>query len=185
MSGFLFAFLATLLAGAGTRDQLTVAALAQRNGAGAGLLVTAIAAACLAAGVAAWAATAITPLLPGDARRFLAALALGMAGAEMLLFSPARKPAEPTRSLGAAGIVLLAQQLTDAARFLIFAIAAATSAALVTGIGGAAGGAAVVTAAWLAPELVQGQALRTIRRVAGGALLLLAIVLGLQAIGRI
>lgn len=183
MTGFYFTLLAVLLAGLAARDQLTVAGLTLRQGARPGVLVTGIVISFATGAAAAWAGSLIAPLLPSNARLFLAALALGFAGGESLLFSPGRNPEEPTLSLGALALVLVAHQLTDAARFLVFAIAVATNAPIPAGLGGAIGGAALLAAAWLAPELVTLPLLRRLRRVVGVVLLVVALFLGLRAIG--
>ncbi len=182
MTGILFTLLAVILAGLGGRDQATVAALAERQGRRPGLLAVAIAASLITAAIASWAAFALIPTLTGKVRLIPAALALGLAGAEMLILSPPRKPSEPTRSLGAAALVLLAQQMVDSARFLVFAIAVATAAPLLAGIGGAVGGAVSLTAAWLAPEVFADPRLRLARRVIAVGMLMLALVLGFRVL---
>ncbi len=90
---------------------------------------------------------------------------------ESLLLAPGKPPKEPTRSLGALAIVLLAHQLTDAARFLVFAIAVAFAAPLPAAVGGTI----VLTAAWLAPELASDPRLRIARRAVGAAMLAVAL----------
>ncbi len=185
MSGLLFAFLATLLAGIGARDLLTVAGIAARQGQRPGLIMVAIATSIATATAAAWGGALLAPLMGGDARLIFAALALAFAGGEMLVLTARRMPDEPTRSLGATAIVLAAHQLTDASRFLIFAIAVATRAPISAGLGGALGGAAVVLAGWLAAENLPARQLAMIRRPVGGGLLILAAVLAMKAMGRI
>jgi Ca2+/H+ antiporter, TMEM165/GDT1 family len=184
MSGTLFALLATLLAGIGARDQLTVAALAARNGQHWMLLAISAACAIATAALAAFAARAVIPLLAGDARQLLAALALGLAGGEMLLLRAKPLGTEPTQSLGAAAIVLFAQQLTDAARFIIFALAVATSAPMAVGAGGAAGGVAIVAAGWLGAEELADRNLRLVRLAGGSLLLAVAAWLAYGVFGR-
>ena len=184
MSAFLFAFIAVLLSGIGARDQITVASLTRCNGPNIGLLVIACLASCATAAAAAWAGSTLAPTMTPNARNFLAALALGWAGLESLFISPGRKLQEPTRSLGAAGIVLLAHQVTDAARFLVFAMAIAFNAPLSAALGGAAGGAAMLSAAWAAPEYFEWNALRWPRRGFGLVMLIVAIVIGGKASGR-
>jgi hypothetical protein len=172
MSGFLFTFLAVLLTGIGARDQVLVAGLTARLGQRGGLLLTAIAVSVVTAAIAAWAALMVVPMLPGSgARVFFAALALGLAGAELLLVAPKPPQGEPTHSLGATAIVLAAQQLTDAARFVVLGLAAATGAPISAGIGGAAAGAAVVASGWLASEDLLKLRLQPVRIVAGIVLL--------------
>ncbi len=187
MSGFLFAFLATVFAGIGARDQLTLAGLATRHGQRPALLLLALLTSMTTAGLAAWAALAVLPLLAGKlaAGKVLTAMALGMAGGEMLLFGPRKVPDEPTQSLGATAIVLLAHQLTDAARFVVFALAVVTSAPIAAGLGGAVGSAGIVTLGWLAAGDLPLRQVILARRMAGILLLLVASWLALSGLGRI
>lgn len=182
MTGFLFSLIAVLLVGIGARDQVTVASLSQSMGQRPGLLVLAVALTTATAAFAAWLSMEIAPLLSPDARMLFAAIALAFGGGESLLLSPGSKPQEPTQSLAATGIVLLAHQATDAARFLIFAFAVATGAALPAGAGGAIGGAIMLGAAWAAPELFDWARLKRIRRAVGCILLLLALYVGFRAL---
>ena len=138
------------------------------------LLVLAVALTAASAAFAAWLSIAVAPLLNSGARMLFAAMALGLGGMESLLLSPGRKPEEPTRSLAATAIVLAAHQATDAARFLIFALAVATGAPVPAGMGGALGGAIMLGAAWAAPELFDWRRLRPVRRTIGVILLLVA-----------
>lgn len=185
MSGLLFALMATLLTGIGARDQLTVAGIAALHGARPGLIGVALLTSISTATAAAYGGALLAPLLAGNARLMFASLALALAGAEMLFLSARRMPDEPTQSLGAIAIVLSAHQLTDAARFLVFAIAVATRAPISVGLGGALGGACVVLAGWLAAENLPAARLSLIRRPIGGALLILAAVLAMRATGKI
>ncbi len=184
MSGLIFALLATLLAGIGARDQLTVAGIAARQGQRPGLLVVALATSIATAGAAAYGGALLAPMMGGNARLMFAALALAFAGVEMLILAARKMPDEPTQSLGATAIVLAAHQLTDAARFLIFAIAVATRAPISAGLGGAFGGVCIVVAGWLAAESLPVRKLSIIRRSVGAALLVLAAVLAMKAMGR-
>jgi hypothetical protein len=185
MTGFYFTLLAVLLVGFGARDQATVAALTQRQGARPGVLLVAIAVSVASAALAAWGATLVAPMLPAKARLILAAMALGLAGAEALVLAPRCKPEEPTLSLGALAIVLFAQQLTDGVRFLVFAIAAATSAPIAAGMAGAVGGGVLLAAGWVAPGFLGHPRMRVIRRAIGGVILLIAVFLALRTFGRI
>lgn len=184
MSAFLLAFLAVIVTSLGARDQATVATLAARHGARPALLIVAAAVSLVTAAFAAWAAGFFIPLLTTYARLFMAAVALALGGLELLLLGGARRPAqEPTQSLGATAIVLVAHQATDAARFLVFAIAAAASAPIQAGLGGAAGGVVAVTLGWLAPAVVAHPRLRLVRGAIGVGLLVLAFVIGARAMG--
>ena len=175
MTGFLLAMIATFLAGFGGRDQVLVAGFAERQGQRPAMLLIAWASAGLAAAAAIWLAGSFAPLMAPPARRMLAVLALGLAAIEMLLARPWKRPEEPTQSLGAFAIVLLAQQLTDASRFLLFAISVASILPGAAGLGGALGGAAVVTVGWAAGRSLLDLPLVQIRRWLGGALLVLAV----------
>lgn len=185
MTGFILALVGVLLSGLGARDQMTVAALSRISGPRPGVLLVSLAVCALTAALAGWAAQLIAPLMSAPARLFLAALALGFAGGEALVLSPGRAPQEPTLSLGALTFVLLAHQLTDAARFLIFGIALAADARMPATLGGGLGGVLLLAAAWGAPELFVWGRLRWVRRGLGLGLLLLALWLGLQVMGNV
>jgi hypothetical protein len=182
VSAFYFAFIAVLLAGLGARDQATIAALSQRQGARPGVLLTGIAISLATATFAAWAASVVAPELTPRARLAMAVIALGLAGHEALWPFASRRPQEPTASLGALAIVLLAHQLTDAARFLVFGIAVALAAPVAAGIGGAVGGALMLAAGWMAPEIFTHPRLRLARRRVGALLLLVALIVGYRAL---
>jgi hypothetical protein len=182
MSAFYFAFLAVLLAGIGARDQVRVAVLSSRQGARPGVLLTGIVVSFATAAFAAWAASFAMPLLVSRARLVMAALALLFAGGELLWPFALRRPEEPTASLGALGIVLFADQLTDAARFLIFGLAVAMAAPLAAGIGGAVGAAATIAAGWMLPEVFADPRLRRARQAVGALMLLLALIVGYRAL---
>lgn len=185
MTGLLLALIATLLVGIGARDQVLVAQLSKRQGARPALLLVAATSGALAAGLAAWGGAQVAGLMTGNARLFLVALALGLAGLELIVLAARRAPAEPTNSLGAFAIVIFAAQLTDAVRFLVFALAALTRAPLTTGMGGALGTVLVVGAGWMALGAVQAPWLVPVRRWLGAALVVLALGLGLRAMGLI
>ncbi|MEP7222705.1 MAG: hypothetical protein ABI673_08575 [Novosphingobium sp.] len=187
MSGFLFAFLCAVLAGIGARDQVLVAQLSARLGPHPGLLVVALCTGGAASAGAAFAASAMSAQMAtamgGPARLVFAALALAIAGAEALLSRP-RKPAdEPTRSLVAAAVVLLAGQLTDAVRLVVLALALLTAAPIPVGMGGAAASAALLGTAWAFPALATNHRTALARRIAGGILLIAALVLALRVFG--
>lgn len=175
MTGFLLALIAIFVAGFGGRDQVLVAEFAERQGQRPALLLVALTSAVLAACAAIWLAGAFVPQMTPPVRRMLAVLALGLAALEMLLIKPGRTPKEPTQSLGAFGIVLLAQQLMDAPRFLLFAISVASTLPGAAGLGGAVGGAAVVALGWAAGQALLDLPLQRIRRWLGGVLLVLAV----------
>ncbi|MEQ1497247.1 MAG: hypothetical protein ABL914_01180 [Novosphingobium sp.] len=171
MAGFLFAMLAVLAAGLGARDQVLVARMAPRGA----VLVIALVCTLLTSLGAGLAGQAVAPLLNGPARAMLVAMALGLAALELLVIRPKRKPDEPTQSLGAFGLVLLAQQLTDAARLMIFAIAAANPLPLAVIAGGVLGSAASVLAGWLGGADWEKLPLTAIRRSLGLLLALVAV----------
>lgn len=175
MSAAFFAMLASLLAGIGARDQAVVSAMSAKQPGRVSLVWLAVLCSCASASVAGGAAAMILPQLVPDARTMLAAIALGLAGLESLITRPARRPVEPTRSLGAFTIVVFAQQLTDSARFLVFAIAVAFAAPVAAAAGGAAGGVIVVVMAWGLPEWSSAPVVGNARRLVGAVLLVIAL----------
>lgn len=182
MTAALLAFLAALLAGVGARDQMLLAGLAARRFLPLTLLALAVVTAVFAAVVVAKAAKVLAPLLSPSARVMFAGMAAVVAGLECMVIGPKRTPEEPTRSLFAAAVVLLAHQLTDGARFLVFAIAVATAVPTAAALGGAAGGVATVLIGALAGELLVARRLRLIRRVIGVVFLAVGAWLVLQAL---
>jgi hypothetical protein len=182
MTAAFLAFLAALLAGFGARDQMLLAGLAARRLLSPMMLIVAVAAAAFAGAVIAKAAEVLTPLLTSNARVMFAGMAAVIAGLECMVLGPRRVPEEPTRSLFAAAVVLLAHQLTDGARFLVFAIAVATAVPTAAALGGAAGGVATVLIAALAGETLLAAPLRLIRRCIGGVFLLVGTWLVMQAL---
>lgn len=182
MAAFLLALVAVLAVSLGGRDQLLVARLAERLGKGGGLLAVGFLASTITALLMAAAGLAMALLLPGAAADMLVAIALLFAAVELAWQRGTKLPEEPTRSLFATFVVLLARQLGDAARFCVFAFAAGGSAWL-AGIGGALGGtAALALGIALAGELA-GWPLRLIRLVLAGVLLITAVGVGLTARG--
>ena len=175
MSAFLFSLVAVFLTSLGSRDQILIARLSGALGRNYALLVLGWLIAVATAIVMTAAGAHIGAMLPGPAKTMLAAFALIMASAELAWPNRVRKPAEPTRSLGAIGIVLLARQIGDASRFLIFAFAAGAGLSWFAGAGGAIGGMAAVFLGWaLRSDLEAALPLRTIRIV-------LAVVVGMAA----
>lgn len=174
MPAFYLTFLAVLLAGFGARDQVTIAALSKRQGGRPGILVVALLSALATAVFAAFAAHWMLGELPPPARTIFAAIALGMAGGESLLLAPRREFREPTHSLGALLIVLLAHQVTDAARFIVFGMGVGMGAPLASGAAGLLGGAVLVCLAWAMPAWLGQPLQRWIRRLSGAVLLCVA-----------
>ena len=185
MSAFYLALLTVLVSGIGARDQITVAGLTRHHGARPGILVSAIIVVIATAAFAGWAAMLIIPIMQPNPRVFLCAVTLAFAAAELLLMMPRPPKGEPTHSLGALTIVLLSNQLTDAARFVVFGIAVAMNAPIPAAAGGALGGMVLLGWAWAAPQQVLHPRLRPLRRGVGVVLALIAAYVALRAMGRI
>lgn len=184
MPSFFLAFVGALLTSIGSRDQLLVAQLSARLGRGYGLLAAGWMVAALSALVMAWAGQAAAQILPPEGKTMLVAIALLLAAVELAWHNRTAALREPTRSLGAIALVLLSRQLGDAGRFLIFAIAAATGAPLLAGIGGALAGGAAVTIGWYAKaDLEKALPLRKIRLGLAAIVLLVGVLIGLTARG--
>lgn len=183
MPPFFLALIAAFLADAGARDQRLVAALSAGLGASGGLLITGWIASAASAALAAAAGAGIAVLLPPAAKAMFVAFALLLAAGELAWPIRRKEPAEPTRSLFAALLVIASHQVSDGARFLIVALAAATGAPVLAGVGGALGGAAALTLGWALGAGLARVPLRAVRLAIAAALLVAAIVVGLEARG--
>ena len=186
MSGsFFIALVLTVIAALGGRDQLLVARIraagAQRGG--MPLLVIGIACAVLTGALAAWAGGVVDAMISDAAETMLVAFALGLAGLELLWPNREKRLLEPTRSLGAIALVLLARQVSDGPRFVIFALAASSGAPLLTGVGGAAVAAVAIALGWSLGAALERLPLRPVRLALGAIILVAAIVIGLTARG--
>ncbi|MDJ0979817.1 MAG: hypothetical protein QNI87_14930 [Erythrobacter sp.] len=156
MDSFLFCLILVALLGLGGRDQIVIAqlsdTLAERGDPlirrPVPLLILGLVCAGVTAGVMAYAGATLAQIVPSRAARMLVAFALALAAVELAWPVRARAPREPTRSLGAIGLVLLWRQLGDAARFVVFAFAVGAPYPLTALLGGALGGGATVTIGW-------------------------------------
>lgn len=166
----------------GGRDQRMVAQWAGTLGQSAQLLVVALVSACLSAAAMAWVGAEFAALLPRRAAQMLVAFALAIAAAELAMPVRMKQPKEPTRSLAALGIVLLARQIGDGARFAVFALAAWTVWPVTAGLGGAIGGAAAVALGWgMGDAALARWPLRPLRIALAVCLGIAALFIGLNA----
>ncbi|MFN3990610.1 MAG: hypothetical protein ACK4IS_10165 [Erythrobacter sp.] len=148
MDVFLLSLIVVFAIALSGRDAFVMAGLAERLGRAPLLLAAGVVCAGLSAALMAWLGNALAALLPYRAAQMLVAFALGCAAVELALPIKPAAPAEPTRSLGAIALVLLARQVSDAARFVVFAFAALAHLPWVSGLGGALAGAAALWLAW-------------------------------------
>ena len=89
---------------------------------------------------------------------------------------------EPTRSYVAIAAVLFVRQLSDAARFVIFAFAAEAVYPAFTILGGALGGAAAIALGWFAgKDKLERFPLYSMRFGMGLCLIVAALFIGLNA----
>ncbi|MEM7690489.1 MAG: hypothetical protein AAF291_15850 [Pseudomonadota bacterium] len=190
MDSFLFCLILVALIALGGREQRLIAqlsdGLADRSGAVVRrpltLLALGWAGAAASAGVMTYAALALADIMPARAAWMLVALALAIAALELAWPVRMKPLAEPTRSLGAMGLVLAWRQVGDAARFIIFAFAVEATFAVTALIGGALGGGAAVTLGWaLGEKNLSKYPLRWIRMALALALIVAAIFIGLNA----
>ncbi len=146
------------------------------------LLAVAMVCAAISAGAMAWVGAEFAALLPRRAAQMLVAFALAIAAFELALPVRFKQPQEPTRSLPALGIVLLARQIGDGARFAVFALAAWTVWPVTAGLGGALGGAAAVALGWAAGgEALARWPLRPLRLTLAAGLGIAALFVGIDA----
>jgi putative Ca2+/H+ antiporter (TMEM165/GDT1 family) len=182
LDSFLFSLLLVFALALGGRDQWLVARWGDALGRGLPLLLVGIAASGLTAALMAWAGAGFAARLPPRAAQMLVAFALALAGAELAWPVRFKEPREPTRSLGAIGLVLAARQVGDAARFAVFAFAAQAHWPLTAALGGALGGGAAIVLGWSLGGAGLGRLpLRAIRLALAACLILAAIFIGLNA----
>lgn len=186
MSSLLFALVGSFLTALGARDQLLIASLRARLGPSLILPILALTSAAASAALAAWLGALIASRLSASTAPMLVAIALGLAALELAWSRRGKPLVDPTRSLGAIFIVLLARQITDAPRFLIFALAAWAASPLLAGVGGALGGGAALMLGWaMGDELEKRLPLRALRLVLAALLAVVAVMAGLTARGLI
>lgn len=184
MPALFLALLTAFLAMLGGRSALLTARLSGALGGSAALLAGCWLTAIASSALAAWAGLLIAPMMAPAGKTMFVAAALALAALELLFLRPTPAPAEPTRSLGAIVLVLLAGQVTDAARFLVLALAVATAEPVLAAAGGALGSGAVLGAAWALGGTWEGRLpLRAIRLVVAGVFVLAGVVTALTARG--
>ena len=184
MPAFFLTMMACLVITLGGREQVRTARLAAGLGKSAILLVIVWVCAIATSAIAAWVATLMAPLMPGQAKQMFVAIALLLSAAELAFLRAGPAPKEPTRSAGAIGIVMFAAQLTDAARFLVMALTLQTGEPVLAAAGGAFGSGLALTLALLAAsEWGARVPQRLLSYLAAGVLASIAIVMGLSARG--
>lgn len=182
MDSFLLSLLLVFALAMGGRDQWLVAQWADALGRRGSLLALAIASACIAAGAMAWLGAEFAALLPRRAAQMLVAFAFAIAAFELAWPVRIKEPSEPTRSLGAIAIVLLARQVGDGARFAIFALAAWATMPATAALGGAVAGSAAVALGWgIGAEGLARLPLRILRFVLAACLIVAALFIALNA----
>ncbi|MGY6551346.1 MAG: hypothetical protein ACXIT4_05555 [Erythrobacter sp.] len=182
MDIFLFTLLLVFAIALGGRDQMVVAQLSDALGGSRALLATGMVCALLSAAFMGWMGSVFADLLPRRAREMLVAFALGFAAIELAWPVRIRPPSEPTRSLGAAALVLLARQIGDGARFVVFAFAVLAHVPALSALGGAVGGAGAVVLGWAAgAQALARYRLAWWRRGLALCLFIAAILIGLNA----
>ncbi|MEL6737866.1 MAG: hypothetical protein AAFO28_02965 [Pseudomonadota bacterium] len=190
MDSFLFCLLLVAGIALGGRDQRVIAqlsdALADRSGPlirrPVPLLVLGCVCAGLSAGVMTYAGLSLAALLPQRAAQMLVAFALALAAFELAWPVRVKPTREPTRSLGAIGLVLLWRQLGDGARFVIFAFAAGAVYPLAAFAGGALGGGAAIVMGWMMGDTqFASWPLYVIRRTFALCMIVAALFIGLNA----
>jgi hypothetical protein len=186
MPALFLALLTCALAMIGSRTAWQTARLAGALGASFGLLLACWSSAIATSALAGWGGSLMAPAMAPAAKAMFVAVALAAGGLEAWFTKPPRAPAEPTRSLGAIWLVLLAGQATDAARLFVLALAVATAEPGLAAAGGALGSGAMLTVAWaLGGEWDARLPQRALPRAVSGLFLVAAVVVALSARGLI
>ncbi|WP_340267484.1 TMEM165/GDT1 family protein [Sphingobium mellinum] len=186
MDALLTALLGCFLGEMGDKGQLLLAALAARFGRPRAVIAGAAAAVLANATIAAATAAFIIPMLGSDARLLFLALAVLFLGVAMLWRVKAPDPLAdwPTGPFVTAALGLFILGFGEGSQFLILGIATRTADPVMAAAGGAIGMmAALVPAILLREALVRHAAVRAVRRVAGVLMLLIALRLGVTALG--
>lgn len=182
MDSFLFCLILTFAIALGGREQLIIAQFSESLERSLPLLVTGAFCALLSAAVMAYAGSTMAAILPQRAADMLIAFALAIAAFELGWRVKVKPMKEPTRSFIAIGAVLLFRQIGDAARFAIFAFAAAATLPATALIGGAIGGIAAVGLGWsVGLDRLQKLPLRAYRGGLALCLMCAALFIGLNA----
>lgn len=182
MDTFLLSMLLTFAIALGGREQLVVAQFSDAVGRSVPLLLIGMACAGASAAVMGWAGWSIAALLPDRAADMLVAIALAIAAFELSWEVRLKDMKEPTRSYVAIGVVLLVRQIMDAARFVIFALAAQAIYPVTTILGGAIGGAAAVALGWsIGKRKLESLPLRALRLLLAFGSIIAALFIGLNA----
>ena len=183
MSGLLFALIASFLLSTGSRHQILVAHLKQRLGPQNWLLGVGLASAGVTGGLAGWAGGRFADLLSINTAQMFVAIALLLSAAELAWPNRGKLPEEPTRSLFAVGSALFMRQITDAARFVVFAIGAAVAVPALAAIGGALGGMTAICIGYFVSGELLKLPLRKIRLTLAFVMALLGVVIGIAVRG--
>lgn len=182
MDAFLLSMILTFVIAFGGREQLIVAQFSAEAGRTPPLLATGAICAILTAAIMAYAGAMVAAILPQRAAEMLVAFALAAAAGELCYKVSLKRMKEPTRSFIAIGAVLFARQMGDAARFIIFAIAAWSVYPTTALIGGALGGVAAVALGWaIGLPTMQSYPLRYVRLGLAACLGVAALMIGMNA----
>jgi Ca2+/H+ antiporter, TMEM165/GDT1 family len=182
MDVFLLSLTLVFAIALGGRDGQVMAGLSDGLARAPLLLATGTVCACLSAAFMAWLGASFAAMLPYRAAQMLVAFALGFAALELALPLKIKPPHEPTRSLGAIALVLLARQIGDAARFVVFALAVLAQFPAVSALGGGIAGAGALAVAWSLGGSGMARYRPAIwRRILAACLFVAAIMLGLNA----
>ena len=183
MSALLFALVASFVLSFGARDQLLVAHMRERLGASRSLFAVALACAAATGALAGWLGGQFGAILSVNAAQMFVALALLLSAAELAWPIRGKMPAEPTPSLGAFAITLTLRQVTDAARFVVFALGAALALPSMAAAGGALGGMAALATGYAMGGKLTMLPLRPVRLGIAVFLAVTALIIGLSVRG--
>lgn len=182
MDAFLLCLILSFAIALGGRDQLIIAQFSESLERSIPLLVAGAFCALISAAVMAYAGASLAALLPRRAAEMLVAFALVIGAIELAWPIKPKPMKEPTRSYVAIIIVVLARQIGDAARFVIFAFAAWALYPTTALVGGTLGGIAAISLGWsVGLSALQRIPLRFLRLALAVCMIVAGVMIGLNA----
>ncbi len=181
MTTFFLTFLAVALGMVSGREAVRVSRISAAGAGGPALFGVIVVCAIGACAAAAALAGAFADLLTAQQKAWFVAAALMLAAAEITFLDAPEAPTEPTRSLGAIGIVLFAGILADASGLLVLSFSVAGGSPMLAGAGGALAALGTLAFAAFAGDDWENLPRNIVRPVVAGLFVIAALFIGFIA----